>query len=187
MNYPEDLSGPFAAGVKLVAESEQPSITIPSLDLKKLLVPTDFSENSKKALIYAVRLAQRNDSSLILFHAFESPVFHRHLQQGFSYDSNAEMGKQFIAAMRQSEEKLVTLSRDVQASSIKIETAQRLGIPSEEIIKVAKEWTVDLIVIATHSYTGLQHFLLGSTTERVIRLAPCPVLVVRQKERDFVA
>jgi universal stress protein A len=187
MNFPEDLSTPLAAGVKLNAESEQQSKTIPSLDLKKLLVPTDFSENSKKALIYAVRLAQRNDSSLILFHVFESPEFHRQLQQGFCYDSNAEMGKQFVAAMRQSEEKLMTLSGEVQASNIKIETAQRLGIPSEEIIKVAKECAVDLIIIATHSCTDLRYFFLGSTTERVVRRAPCPVLVVRQEERDFVA
>ena len=187
MNFPEDPPAPFAAEVKLVAESERLSKTIPPLHLQKLLVPTDFSENSKKALLYAVRLAQRNDASVILFHVFESPEFDRQLQHGFSYDSNPEMGMQFVDAMRQSEERLATLSRDVNASDIKIGYAQRLGIPSEEIIRVAKEWAVDLIVIATHSRTALQHFLLGSTTERVIRAAFCPVLVVRQEERDFVA
>ena len=67
-----------------------------------------------------------------------------------------------------------------------IETLHRIGTPYEEIVKVAKEMEVDLIVIATHGYTGLRHFLLGSTTERVVNLAPCPVLVVRQKERDFI-
>ena len=69
---------------------------------------------------------------------------------------------------------------------MKIETLQRLGVPYEEIVDVAKELAVDLIVIATHGYTALKHFLLGSTTERVVRLAPCPVLVVREGERDFV-
>jgi universal stress protein A len=59
--------------------------------------------------------------------------------------------------------------------------------PCEEIIKVARERGVDLIIIATHGYTGLKHFLLGSTTERVVRIAPCPVLVVRQEEQDFVS
>ena len=69
---------------------------------------------------------------------------------------------------------------------MKIETLQRLGVPYEEIVDVATELAVDLIVIATHGYTTLKHFLLGSTTERVVRLAPCPVLVVREGERDFV-
>jgi nucleotide-binding universal stress UspA family protein len=53
------------------------------------------------------------------------------------------------------------------------------GVPFDEIAKEAKAWEADLIVIATHGYTGLKHVLLGSTTERVVRHAPCPVLVVR--------
>ena len=187
MNFPDDPSAPSAAGVKLVGESDQPSRTIPSLNLKKLLVPTDFSEPSKKAFIYAVRLAQRNNSSVILFHVFESPEFVRQLPEDFSYESNEELRKQFDSAMLLSEQRLVTLSRDVQGSNIKIETSQRLGTPYEEIVKLAKETDVDLIVIATHGYTDAKHFLLGSTAERVVCLAPCPVLVVRQKERDFVS
>jgi nucleotide-binding universal stress UspA family protein len=79
------------------------------------------------------------------------------------------------------------LSEAVKGSNIQIETSQRLGTPYEEIVKVAKEREVDLIVIATYGYTGLKHFLLGSTAERVVRIAPCPVLVVRQEERDFVS
>jgi nucleotide-binding universal stress UspA family protein len=75
----------------------------------------------------------------------------------------------------------------VQESNVKTETRQRLGTPYEEIVKVAWERSADLIVMATHGYTGLKHFLLGSTTERVVRVSPCPVLVVRQQERDFVS
>lgn len=187
MNYPEDPSAPSAAAVKLAGESDQLPKTIPPLDLKKLLVPTDFSENSKKALVYAVRLAQRNSASLILLHVFESLEFERQLPQDFSYESNEELRKLFDAARRRSEERLVTLSRGVQESNVRVETSQRLGTPYEEIVKVAKEREVDLIVIATHGYTGLKHFLLGSTTERVANVSPCPVLVVRQEERDFVS
>lgn len=95
--------------------------------------------------------------------------------------------KLFDAARRQSEKRLVRLSRDVQGSDVKIAILQRLGTPYEEIVKVAKERGVDLIVIATHGYTGLKHFLLGSTAERVVNVSPCPVLVVRQEERDFVS
>ena len=62
----------------------------------------------------------------------------------------------------------------------------RTGIPSHEIVEAAKDFDVDLIVIATHGYTGWKHFCIGSTAERVVRAAPCPVLVVREKEHEFV-
>ena len=188
MNLPEDRSAPPAdTGIKLAGELDQLSKTIPPLNLKTVLVPTDFSENSKKALIYAVRLAQRNDSSLILFHAFELPEFVRQRPPDFSGGFNEEEMKLFDDARRRCEERLVTLSRDLQGCNVKIETAHRLGTPYEEIIKVARERGVVLIIIATHGYTGLEHFLLGSTTERVVRVSPCPVLVVRQEEQDFVS
>jgi universal stress protein A len=187
MNYPEDPLASFAAGIKVVAESDQPSKSIPSLHLKKLLVPTDFSENSKRALIYAVRLAQRNNSGLILFHVFESPEFVRQLPEDFSHDSNEELRKLYDAAKRRFEERLITISRNVEGSNVKIETLQRRGTPYEEIVKVAKEKEVDLIVIGTHGYTDPKHVLLGSTAQRVVTIAPCPVLVVRQEERDFVS
>jgi universal stress protein A len=187
MNLPEDPSAPSASGGNLIGESDQPSKIFPPLHLRKLLVPTDFSANSKKALIYAVRLAQRNNSSLILFHAFEPPGFVRQLPQDYSYEFHEETMKQCDTAMRRSAETLGMLSEAVKGSNIQIETSQRLGTPYEEIVKFAKEKEMDLIVIATHGYTGLNHFLLGSTAERVVRLAPCPVLVVRQEERDFVS
>ena len=61
----------------------------------------------------------------------------------------------------------------------------RGGLPSHEIVEAAKEMDVDLIVLATHGYTGWKHFCIGSTAERVVRAAPCPVLVVREKEHEF--
>ena len=187
MKFPEDPSAPVAAGGNLIGESDQPSKAFHSLQLKKILVPTDCSENSKKALVYAVRLAQRNNSSVILFHVFEPPEFVRQLPQDYSYEAHEEMRKQCDTAMRRSAETLGMLSEAVKGSNIQIEISQRLGTPYEEIVKFAKEKEGDLIVIATHGYTGLNHFLLGSTAERVVRLAPCPVLVVRKEERDFVS
>ncbi|MEI4884363.1 universal stress protein, partial [Klebsiella pneumoniae] len=62
----------------------------------------------------------------------------------------------------------------------------RTGLPAHEIVEAAKELDVDLIVIATHGHTGWKHFAIGSTAERVVRAAPCPVLVVRQKEHEFI-
>ncbi|HQL79235.1 MAG TPA: universal stress protein, partial [Verrucomicrobiota bacterium] len=62
----------------------------------------------------------------------------------------------------------------------------REGVPWEEVTAAARESNVDLIILATHGRTGLKHVLLGSVTERVVRHAPCPVLVVREHERDFM-
>jgi universal stress protein A len=181
MSPPQEPSHTFAG------ESGHPANTIPSLELKKVLVPTDFSANSEKALMYAVRLAQRNNSSLILFHVVQPPEFVRQLAQDYSYESNEATREQCELAIRLSKEGLEKLSQAARGSNIKIETLQRLGVPYEEIVKIAKESEVDLIVIGTHGYTGLKHFLLGSTVERVVRVAPCPVLVVRQEERDFLS
>ena len=65
-------------------------------------------------------------------------------------------------------------------------TLVRFGRSFHEIADAARTLKVDLIVIATHGYTGLKHALLGSTTERVVRHAPCPVLVVRENEKESV-
>jgi nucleotide-binding universal stress UspA family protein len=65
-------------------------------------------------------------------------------------------------------------------------SAVRIGHAPNEITKAAKEWNVDLIMIATHGYTSWRHLCIGSTAERVARTAPCSVLVVREKEHEFV-
>jgi nucleotide-binding universal stress UspA family protein len=62
----------------------------------------------------------------------------------------------------------------------------RMGDPSREIIAAAKELEIDLIILATHGRTGLSHFLLGSTAEKVVRRAGCPVLIVRDEEHEFL-
>lgn len=187
MNSPEVQSILSVTGVQLAEEPNQLPNIIPSLNLKQILVPTDFSENSKKALLYAVRMAQRNDSSLLLFHAFQAPEFVPEVQEDFSCNFSDGLNKLFEAARQRSEQRLVSLSREVKKSNIRVQALQRLGKSYAEIVRVAKEENVDLIVMATHGYTGLKHFLLGSTTERVVKIAPCPVLVVRERERDFIS
>jgi nucleotide-binding universal stress UspA family protein len=62
----------------------------------------------------------------------------------------------------------------------------RGGVPWQEVVDAARESDADLIIVATHGHTGLAHVLLGSVAERVVRHAPCPVLVVRERERDFL-
>lgn len=68
---------------------------------------------------------------------------------------------------------------------VRITATLRRGIASHEIVEAAKDLDIDLIVMATQGYTGWRHFCIGSTAERVVRSAPCPVLVVREKEHEF--
>jgi len=83
--------------------------------------------------------------------------------------------------------RLNRLGNSARTSGVsQVRSEVRTGLAAFEIVEAAKELDVDLIVIATHGYTGWKHFCIGSTAERVVRAAPCPVLVVREKEHDFV-
>lgn len=144
----------------------------PGFPVRRILVPLDLSEPSKKALRYAFALAQQFGAKLILLYAIE-PV----ATPDFAYHPlMKETGKVRIAA----EEGLKKLCAEERIDPSWIEqTLIREGVAHGEITDGAKSSKADLIVIATHGYTGLKHVLLGSTTERVVRHASCPVLVVR--------
>jgi nucleotide-binding universal stress UspA family protein len=143
-------------------------------DLKRILVTTDFSEASKKALPYAVALARKFDASLTLL-----------------YVVPADLGQIGIVL---EEERLVAEARErlprFRAAELDphlhVETLVVNGGSAHEICRTAAAQAADLIVMGTHGNTGLKHFLLGSVTEKVVRHAPCPVLVVREREHDFI-
>ena len=83
------------------------------------------------------------------------------------------------------ENKLHVWADSLETHGVATKTMLRTGLPAHEIVEAAKELDTDLIIIATHGYTGWKHFCIGSTAERVVRAAPCPVLVVREKEHQF--
>jgi universal stress protein A len=152
----------------------------PTFALKKILVPHDFSPPSRKAFNYAYRLAKEFGSHLILLHVLE-PVSSR----GFIELPGAQAS--FEKRLASAEKNLRVLLSSAQVGGLKeTRSALRTGIASHQIVEAAKDFDVDLIVIATHGYTGWKHFCIGSTAERVVRAAPCPVLVVREKEHEFV-
>jgi nucleotide-binding universal stress UspA family protein len=146
------------------------------IHLKRIMVPLDFSPLSKKALQYAMKLAQEFNADMTLFHVAEpAPASFEGMMVTFSNGNGSEPKK-----------KLNALANSARAGGVEHVTVTfRRGFPSHEIVEAAKELDVDLIVIATHGYTGWKHFCMGSTAERVVRAAPCPVLVVRQKEHEF--
>jgi nucleotide-binding universal stress UspA family protein len=141
----------------------------------------DFSPLSKKALDYAARLARQFGAELTVFHVVEPeipPAF-----DGFMIaPPPVSNGAAAMSAGRL--KTLVTSARN--AGVTRARSSVRCGLAAIEIVEAAKELDVDLIVIATHGYTGWKHFAIGSTAERVVRAAPCPVLVVREKEHEFV-
>jgi nucleotide-binding universal stress UspA family protein len=150
-----------------------------TLRLKKILVPIDFSPPSKNAFKYAVRFAEEFGGELTLLYVLEPQSM-----TGFMAipEATAFVESDIVAAGKN----LRSLIASVR--NAKIERPRwkvRGGLPSHAIVEAAREMDVDLIVIATHGYTGWKHFCIGSTAERVVRAAPCPVLVVREKEHEF--
>jgi len=150
------------------------------LYLKKLLVPTDFSDTSKKAVQYALRFAEQFGCEIALLYVVEpaTPMI------------GAPLGVELFTEKDEfsmAEEDLAVLAAEAHTNGAhSVNSFVRVGHAPNEITKAAKELDVDLIVIGTHGYTSWRHFCIGSTAERVVRTAPCPVLVVREKEHEFV-
>jgi nucleotide-binding universal stress UspA family protein len=144
--------------------------------LKTILAPTDFSETSKLALKHAVALAEKFGATLHLLHVLPDPhaqawsieaagVPVDQLQRRWGEEAKARLDEALTAAER-------------EALHAVAET--RVGHPFLEIIRYAKAHNADLIVIGTHGRGAIEHMLLGSVAEKVVRKAPCAVLTVRE-------
>ncbi len=149
-----------------------------TIRLKRILVPVDFSGPSTQALRYAARIAQHFGAEITLLYIVqkisvapfpEVPPYLDTVEEDFE---NAEKGLQTLAAQQTLE-------------SSAVHTVVRTGLPAHEIVETARDLDFDLIVIATHGYTGWKHLCIGSTAERVVRTAPCPVFVVREKQHEL--
>jgi len=150
------------------------------LNPKRILVPIDFSPMSKKTFDYALRFAERFCCEIVLLHVIEP--LEAIAGTPLAVDIFAQPEEDTIAA----EAELACLAATSHNRRNSIMSAVRTGHAPNEITKAAKDLDVDLIVIATHGYTSWRHLCIGSTAERVVRTAPCPVLVVREKEHDFI-
>lgn len=150
--------------------------------IKKVLVPVDFSEHSKKALSYAVAFAREFGAHLILITVVEPRVY--------PVDTiiiPPAMEDATLMAVEAARESVRNIRNTIDLPVGMVEEPLVVtGRPYAEIVQEAARTNADLIIMATHGYTGLKHVYLGSVTERVVRHAPCPVLVVRDKEREFV-
>lgn len=141
----------------------------------KILHPTDFSDCAEEARAVATRLAKALNAELLLLHvSVEAPLFGEGL-----------MGRQdvrgvFEVQRRWAEGALEERAAEVRGAGVPALTRVVVGAPHAEIVRVAAEASADLIVMGTHGRGGVERFLLGSVTDRVMRTAPCPVLTVRE-------
>ena len=151
------------------------------IDLKRILVPVDFSEHSKKALNYAIPFARQFNAELSVLYVVEPAIYPADLSFGQVGLPNLEE-----ELRSKGEEDLAELVAGTVPEDVRVAAMVRTGLPFVEIISYARDENIDLIVVATHGHTGVEHILFGSTAEKIVRKAPCPVLVVRADERDFI-
>lgn len=144
-------------------------------EIKRILVPTDFSEPADAALTYALDLAAKLGARVTLIHVFDDP-FANGIYTGEYMPMPAEMRAEIIADLRR---KLAEAVARRGHSEMNPEVL--FGSTARTIVDGASERNVDLIVMGTHGRGGMAHLLLGSVAERVVRTASCPVLTIRCK------
>jgi len=151
------------------------------IELKTVLLPTDFSDFSAEATKYACAFADQFGAELHLLHVLDlveaiAPEF----GMGLALPSRTAVSNKAV------ENALSDVLDDAWADSHQVVQAVVNGPPFLEIIKYARKHNIDLIVMGTHGRSGLVHVLMGSVAEKVVRKAPCPVLTVRPEGHQFV-
>ena len=153
------------------------------IELKQIMVPVDFSDAAGDALAFAIDLAVKFDSQLTLLHVLELSHYSRYIAVYPDFALQPlDLAELETRTRSEAEARMAPLTRQIESRGVRVRPLIRVGFSAPEIIRTAEEENADCIVISTHGYSGLSHFLLGSTTERVIRHAPCPVMVVRIKD-----
>jgi nucleotide-binding universal stress UspA family protein len=149
-------------------------------NIKKVLVPIDFSDYSKNSLRYSINFVKCFNAELLMIYVVE-PVI---------YPPDFSMGQIAVPSVdleldRRASEELNKLAVTEIPRDMKVRTIIKSGKPFVEIIETAAEENVDLIIIASHGHSGVEHILFGSTADKVVRKAPCPVLSLRDPIKGF--
>ena len=148
----------------------------------RIVVATDFSDCAREAWEMAKRLSAAAGGELVVCHVFPEPL--RYGQGVYAGDpaSNVDQGaRAWVKAA------LDDLVREARAKGLAARSCLRRGLPYQEIVALALDERADLIVIGTHGRGGLSRMFLGSVADRVVRLAPCPVLTVREPGGELAA
>ena len=147
------------------------------MGVRRILHPTDFSRASGAAFLKAVALAKESRAQLLLVHVLLPPTPFI----GDGYISPKTYEELEASARRGAQRELAKVVAKAQKAKARVTAVLLEGVPYDRIARAARSKRADLIVMGTHGRSGLSKFFLGSVAERVIALAPCPVLTVRGK------
>ena len=155
------------------------------ISLKKILVPIDiFDGKFEKLVHYGASFGWQNKAEIFLLSVFDDRIIKEisHIAEIYMTSEKIDNTLESIRKSGQSKIEPVIQNMRVKYPKLTIKNDVRFGSADEEIISFAKEKKIDLILVRTHARKRINHLILGSTTEEIIRLAPCPVLVVRNVE-----
>jgi nucleotide-binding universal stress UspA family protein len=163
-----------------VASAPALQLTPNRFHLRKILVPVDFSPNCQESILYARHFAEQFEAEICLLHVVEPVV----VTNDFGYVPILpnDLEEQRLEGAGK---ELRTLAKSLGAG-VAVESKVLLGRAWKEITDAARTLPADLLIVSTHGFTGIKHALLGSVAEKIVRHAPCPVLVVRLGEHEFV-
>lgn len=158
------------------ARTQTPAADVPVLhsQLKRILIPIDFSPSSRRALRVAREWAVLFGSEVCLVHVNEPLNTYGAIGPDFVTPPEPPNHRQTMHT------ELTKLACEEFPNAAKVSVQMHDGIAGDQIVATAREWKADLIIISTHGRTGLARVLMGSTAEQVVRHAPCPVLTVRR-------
>ncbi|MCP2027036.1 nucleotide-binding universal stress UspA family protein [Flavobacterium sp. HSC-32F16] len=147
--------------------------------MKRILVPTDFSENAEHALKVVAQIAKKNNSEIVILHMLELP--HQSNDAIFGGVSIPET----MLFMQKANETLDKISNSPFLDGISITEMVKMDKPIHGITQVSKEQDIDLIVMGSHGSSGMEELLIGSNTEKVVRNSEIPVLVIKKEISTF--
>ena len=149
------------------------TVTAPKPVFNRILALTDFSHRSQASVEYAVQLARSMHARLTLLHLLPEP-------SAFDYTMGGFPQEEWKKGKEEAGKKLTEETTRIKANYGEVDSLFRTGLDlHDEIISVAREISADLLVVSTHGYTGWKHFLFGSDAAKIVKDAPCPILVVR--------
>ncbi|MDH3269432.1 MAG: universal stress protein [Ignavibacteria bacterium] len=167
-----------ACPVFTIRELKEPK---PVMKINNILVPIDFSNYSKSALTYATEIAQSYNAHLQVLHIIEETM-----HPAFSVTGKSSIFDLVPGIRDESRKRVDKMLEDIDSGKVKLNVYIQAGRAASDIIKFAKENSTDLIVIATHGLTGLEHMLLGSVAEKVVRMVHCPVFTVKSFGKQLI-
>jgi len=158
--------------------TNQGKVQIPGVNVRKILVPVDFSRYSKLTVDVAVSIARLTGASVVVLHVFEKPVIPEAIWMSKQViDIYKNYHKQ---AERKAREELTKFIKQIDVSGVKVKTKVVSGIPYVEILRHTRKTKYDLIIMGSRGMTVFQKVLIGSTADRVVRKSKCSVLVIKK-------